>query len=142
MTCPLLTYGELDAALHQLEDVFGLTVVRIDGAAEIRWGKGVAVAQTDRPADLHGTHIGQGWVYVQVDDPDAHHERVLARGGRVLGGPQMGRVASVASARPTSRATSGRSPGFGSVPSSRPRLKGRDVMRGPTLSTLPATVEG
>jgi predicted enzyme related to lactoylglutathione lyase len=90
MICPLLTYGELDAALQHLEDVFGLTVVRIDGGAEIRWGKGVAVAQTDRPADLHGTHIGQGWVYVQVDDPDAHHERVLARGGRVLGGPHDG----------------------------------------------------
>jgi uncharacterized glyoxalase superfamily protein PhnB len=88
MLCPLLTYEDMEASMQHLVEAFGLEVVWIDeGAAEIHWDGGVAVAQTDRPEDLHGTHVGLGWIYVRLDDPDAHYEAAVAAGARVLGEP-------------------------------------------------------
>jgi uncharacterized glyoxalase superfamily protein PhnB len=31
-----------------------------------------------------GLHAGQGWLYVVVDDPDAHHERAKAAGAEIV----------------------------------------------------------
>lgn len=88
MICPLLTYQDMQSSMQHLADVFGLEIVWLnDDAAEIHWDGGLAVAQSDRPEDLHGTHIGLGWIYVRVDDPDAHYERAVAQGARVLGEP-------------------------------------------------------
>ena len=88
MICPLLTYEDMEASMRHLAEVFGLEVVWIDdGGAEIRWDGGVAVAQTDRPEELHGTHVGLGWTYVRIDDPDAHYQTAVANGARVLGEP-------------------------------------------------------
>jgi uncharacterized glyoxalase superfamily protein PhnB len=92
---PSLTYRDLDAALAFLESAFGLEPVVFekdeDGAprhAAVRWADGMAFVQTDRPDDLHGSHLGQGWVYVVVDDPDAHYERARAAGSvELLGEP-------------------------------------------------------
>jgi hypothetical protein len=39
------------------------------------------------PEDLHGSHTGLAWVYVAVDDPDAHYERAKAAGVDVLNEP-------------------------------------------------------
>jgi uncharacterized glyoxalase superfamily protein PhnB len=36
--------------------------------------------------DLH-EHAGRGWVYVVVDDPDAHYEHSTVAGAEVLGEP-------------------------------------------------------
>jgi uncharacterized glyoxalase superfamily protein PhnB len=88
MICPLLTYQDMHASMRHLSEAFGLEVVWInEEAAEIRWDGGVAVAQTDRPDLLHGTHVGLGWVYVHVDDPDSHYATAVERGARVLGEP-------------------------------------------------------
>ena len=88
MICPLLTYQDMQSSMQHLAEVFGLEVVWLnEDAAEIRWDGGVAVAQTDRPEDLHGTHVGLGWIYVLVDDPDSHYEWAVAQGARVLGEP-------------------------------------------------------
>lgn len=74
--------------MKQLRSAFGLEIVVVDdGGFEIRWGTGVAVAQTDRPADLHGSHIGTDWTYVAIDDPDAHYQHALAAGADVLNVP-------------------------------------------------------
>jgi uncharacterized glyoxalase superfamily protein PhnB len=86
--CPCLTYLDMRTAMADLRDHFGLDVVWLgDEVAEIRWHGGVAVAQVDRPDQLHGTHVGHGWTYVQVDDPDTHCARSLERGARVLNAP-------------------------------------------------------
>jgi Glyoxalase-like domain len=50
-------------------------------------GAGLVLLQPDLPEELHGSHLGRGWVYVTVPDPDAHVERALAAGAHVLGEP-------------------------------------------------------
>lgn len=88
MICPLLTYADMHAAMAELAEVFGLQIVWFgDEVAEIRWHGGVAVTQTDHPKALHGSHVGKGWTYVQVPDPDAHYSATLHRGGQVLNEP-------------------------------------------------------
>jgi uncharacterized glyoxalase superfamily protein PhnB len=88
MICPCLTYLDMQAAMSQLDELFGLEIVWMgNDAAEIRWHGGVAVAQADRPEDLHGSHVGHGWTYVKVADPDEHYARALGRGANVLNEP-------------------------------------------------------
>jgi uncharacterized glyoxalase superfamily protein PhnB len=88
MICPLLTYADMRAAMAELADVFGLHIVWFgDSVAEIRWDGGVAVAQADQPEDLHGSHVGRGWTYVQVADPDAHYSATVVRNGNALNAP-------------------------------------------------------
>jgi uncharacterized glyoxalase superfamily protein PhnB len=91
MICPLLTYADMQKAMAELAEVFQLQIVWYgDDVAEIRWHTGVAVAQTDQPKVLHGSHIGHGWTYVQVADPDAHYARSLSRGAHILNEPHSG----------------------------------------------------
>lgn len=77
---PSLTYRDLDGAAEFLERAFGLTVdERVDdkqGAlrlATVGLGDGRVLLQPDLPDELHGSHVGQAWVYVAV-----------AEGGRPL----------------------------------------------------------
>ena len=91
---PSLTYRDLEAALEFLEQAFGLEpeVLGADeqGAirhAAVRHGEGLVLLQPDLPDQLHGTHLGQGWVYVAVTDPDGHFERARAAGATMLGEP-------------------------------------------------------
>ncbi len=91
---PSLTYRDLEAALEFLEQAFGLEpeVLGTDeqGAirhAAVRHGEGLVLLQPDLPDQLHGTHLGQGWVYVAVTDPDGHFERARAAGATTLGEP-------------------------------------------------------
>jgi uncharacterized glyoxalase superfamily protein PhnB len=91
---PSLTYRDLDAAVDFLQRAFGLELEDLgrdeDGAirhASLRHGEGLVLLQPDLPDELHGTHAGQGWVYVFVPDPDAHFLRAQAAGAEVLGAP-------------------------------------------------------
>ena len=59
---------------------------RIELAA-VTHGEGLVPIQLDNPAALHGTHIGHGWIYVVVEDPDAHCARARAAGVRILNEP-------------------------------------------------------
>jgi uncharacterized glyoxalase superfamily protein PhnB len=43
--------------------------------------------QPDNPSELHGTHLGRGWIYVVVEDPDAHCARARAAGAQILTEP-------------------------------------------------------
>jgi uncharacterized glyoxalase superfamily protein PhnB len=45
----------------------------------------MVMVQPELPEELHGEHAGRGWVYVVVDDPDAHRARALQAGAEVLG---------------------------------------------------------
>ena len=67
MICPLLKYTDMQTAMAELPEVFQLQIVWLgDAVTEVRWSGGVAVAQTDQPEALHGSHIGHGWIYVQA----------------------------------------------------------------------------
>ena len=44
----------------------------------------------ERPEQLHGSHCGQGWVYLTVDDIDGYHTRTKAAGVEVLNDPHAG----------------------------------------------------
>ncbi len=84
---PALTYADVDTALAWLTNAFGFEVRMRDEGAMLLYRGGIAFMQSDRPADLHGTHVGQGWVYVVVDDADAHYERAQAAGADMQGEP-------------------------------------------------------
>ncbi|MDQ6805065.1 MAG: VOC family protein [Actinomycetota bacterium] len=91
---PALTYRDLEAAVAFLERTFGLTMEDpvTDGrgalrAVAARHGEGRVLLQPDLPDELHGSHVGQGWVYVAVTDLDAHFQRARAAGAEVLGDP-------------------------------------------------------
>jgi uncharacterized glyoxalase superfamily protein PhnB len=91
---PSLTYRDVEAALEFLERAFGFDPEDVgrdnQGAirhAALRHGQGLVLLQPDVPDELHGSHLGQGWVYVDVTNVDAHFERARAAGAEVLGEP-------------------------------------------------------
>jgi transposase, IS5 family len=78
--CPAVTYRDVPAAITWLEAAFGPQgQIRDDGAAAdramLRYGDGIVMVQLERPEDLHGSHTGQGWIYMVVDDADRHYHR-------------------------------------------------------------------
>jgi uncharacterized glyoxalase superfamily protein PhnB len=68
-----------------LKRAFGLTGEEFTGGVALHYRDGTVVAQSERPEDLHGEHAGRAWVYVVVEDPDAHYEDAKAEGVEVLG---------------------------------------------------------
>jgi uncharacterized glyoxalase superfamily protein PhnB len=91
---PSLTYRDVETALAFLEQAFGFEPEDVgrdeQGTirhAALRYGQGLVLLQPDRPDELHGSHLGQGWVYVEVADLDAHFERARAAGAEILGEP-------------------------------------------------------
>jgi len=91
---PSLTYRDVEAALAFLTDAFGLEIDELgrDDSGSVRYaslkhGNGRVLVQPDLPGELHGSHLGQGWVYVAVADPDAHFARARDAGAQVLGDP-------------------------------------------------------
>ena len=49
--------------------------------------RGRVLVQLDLPEELHGSHLGHGWVYVMVADVDAHCARARGAGAQILGDP-------------------------------------------------------
>ncbi len=93
---PSLTYEDVEAALEFLEKAFGFTREHVGtderGAirhAAVGCDEGFVLIQPDLPEELHGSHLGHGWVYVEVADPDSHYERAQAAGAEVLGEPHF-----------------------------------------------------
>ena len=91
---PALTYRDVDAALALLTVAFGLEIDEPDRddmgtvrSASVRAGEGRVLIQQDLPAELRGTHLGQGWVYVTVPNADAHFARARDASALVLGDP-------------------------------------------------------
>jgi uncharacterized glyoxalase superfamily protein PhnB len=83
-----LTYRDIPTALAWLEAAFGFTGRALDDqAAIVTYRDRTVLVQLDRPADLHGSHIGQGWVYVVIDDVDGHYNHAKAAGAAMRGEP-------------------------------------------------------
>ena len=50
----------------------------------------MVLIEPERPEELHGSHTGKGWVYVAVDDIDAHYEQARRAGADALNEPHEG----------------------------------------------------
>ncbi len=97
---PSLYYQDADAAIAFLEDAFGfqkLSVYRGEdgsvGHAELRYGNSVLMLSTARenPWNLTTVRALGGatttWLYLVVDDPQAHFERAKANGADIIREP-------------------------------------------------------
>ena len=86
---PELGYGNVAEAVDWLCDTFGFTLrVRIaNHRAQLNVGDG-AIVVMERPASADNASSPAHAIMVRVEDVDAHHQRVLARGARVLGQPK------------------------------------------------------
>jgi uncharacterized glyoxalase superfamily protein PhnB len=88
---PSLRYRDAARAIEFLEQAFGFrrqTVVGGDGGtiahAELAYGDSMVMLGTDRPDDKYGSHVGQGWMYVVVEDADAHYAQAKAAGAEIV----------------------------------------------------------
>ena len=87
---PSLRYRDARRAIDFLVDAFGFeTKVVVDGGegtvahAELTYGDGGVMLGTDRD-DSYGSHVGHGWMYVVVEDADAHYARATAAGAEIV----------------------------------------------------------
>lgn len=90
---PVLRYKDAHAAIDFLCEAFGFERHAVyesdDGAvdhAQLANGSGMVMLSTERDDDDrgYGKHAGQGWIYVVVDDPDAHFARAKAAGATII----------------------------------------------------------
>jgi uncharacterized glyoxalase superfamily protein PhnB len=91
---PSLRYRDARAAIDWLERAFGFErEMVVDGEgdqvahAQLTFGDGKIMLGSERD-DQWGSHAGQSWVYVAVDDTDAHFERARAAGAEILREPE------------------------------------------------------
>jgi uncharacterized glyoxalase superfamily protein PhnB len=89
---PSLRYRDPEAAIAWLSTAFGMEEHEVhrgpDGAiqhAELTFGTGTIMLGPDRD-DKFGTHAGQSWLYIAVDDPDSLHDRAVAAGAELVHG--------------------------------------------------------
>jgi uncharacterized glyoxalase superfamily protein PhnB len=87
---PSLRYREARAAIEFLTSAFGFEELTVhaneDGTiahAELRYGPSILMLGTDKD-DVYGGRAGQGWLYVAVEDADAHFERARAGGAEII----------------------------------------------------------
>ncbi len=89
---PVLQYRDPGAAIDFLERAFGFELINSHtsddgtiGYVQMRWGDSPVEfgPETDLGIERFGSHSGKGWIYVTVDDPDAHHERAKAAGAAI-----------------------------------------------------------
>src|SRR4051812_6495699 len=87
---PSLRYNDAPRAIEFLVEAFGFArqmVVDGDGGtiahAELSYGDGMVMLGTARD-DSYGSHVGQGWMYVVVEDVDAHYAQAKAAGAEIV----------------------------------------------------------
>jgi uncharacterized glyoxalase superfamily protein PhnB len=88
---PSLSYRDAPRAIQFLQDAFGfqkrVVYPNDDGTiahAELSLGPSVLMLGTDRDHPLRGSRAGKGWLYVAIDDPDAHCARARAAGATIV----------------------------------------------------------
>ncbi|MEA2442412.1 MAG: hypothetical protein QOH76_3836 [Thermoleophilaceae bacterium] len=86
---PSLRYNDARRAVEWLQEAFGFEakmVVEGEGDtivhAELTYGDGMVMLGTQRD-DSYGSHVGQGWLYVVVEDADAHYAQAQAAGAEI-----------------------------------------------------------
>ena len=90
---PVLRYRDAHTAIQFLCDAFGFERHAVyesdDGTvehAQLAHGSGMVMLSTERENDElgFGPHAGQAWIYIVVEDPDAHHDRAKAAGATII----------------------------------------------------------
>jgi uncharacterized glyoxalase superfamily protein PhnB len=90
---PSLRYRDARAAIDWLAKTLGFeTAMVVDGEgdrdiahAELRLGAGtIMLGSEPEGGDRWGSHAGQSWIYVAVDDADALCERARAAGAEIV----------------------------------------------------------
>lgn len=87
---PSLRYRDAPAAIDWLKTAFGFeervvhrgedeTIVH----AELSFGPSILMLATEK-GDQYGGHVGQSWIYVALEDPDAHCDRARATGAEIV----------------------------------------------------------
>jgi uncharacterized glyoxalase superfamily protein PhnB len=86
---PLMRYRDAPAAF--LKDAFGFQERQVipneDGTiahVELELGPGILMLGSEREDPMMGNRAGRGWIYVAIDDADAHHHRALAAGAEIV----------------------------------------------------------
>jgi uncharacterized glyoxalase superfamily protein PhnB len=86
---PALRYRDPRRAVDFIVDVFGFTseMVHEDEGrivhAELSYGDGLVMVSPDSP-EPYGERAGYGWIYVAVEDADAHHAHAKAAGAEIV----------------------------------------------------------
>jgi uncharacterized glyoxalase superfamily protein PhnB len=90
---PVLRYRDAHAAIDFLCAAFGFERHAVyeadDGTiahAQLAYGSGMVMVSTEPEHDErgYGQHAGHEWIYMIVDDPDAHHDRAKAAGAEIV----------------------------------------------------------
>lgn len=88
---PSMRYRDAPAAIAFLKQAFGFAerevIANEDGTiahAELSHGPSILMLGSDRDDPVYGRRAGQGWIYVAVDDPDAHCGRARAAGAEII----------------------------------------------------------
>ncbi len=87
---PSMRYRDAPAAIEFLKRAFGfeehVVYSNDDGTiahAQLSYGPSILMLGTDKE-DMYGRRAGKGWLYMAVEDPDAHCQRARAAGAEVL----------------------------------------------------------
>jgi uncharacterized glyoxalase superfamily protein PhnB len=87
---PSLRYKDAPRAIEFLVEAFGFERNTVyeneDGTiahAELTYGDGMVMLGSDKE-DGYGSHVGQSWCYVVVDDADAHYAQARAAGAEIV----------------------------------------------------------
>lgn len=87
---PSLRYRDAPAAIDFLKSAFGFAerevIANPDGTiahAELSLGPSILMLGTARD-DKYGERVGAGWLYVAIEDADAHCERAQAAGAKIV----------------------------------------------------------
>jgi uncharacterized glyoxalase superfamily protein PhnB len=87
---PSMRYRDAPAAIAFLKDAFGFSehevIANEDGTiahAELSYGPSILMLGSDRD-DMYGRRAGKGWIYVAVEDPDAHCANARANGAEIV----------------------------------------------------------
>jgi uncharacterized glyoxalase superfamily protein PhnB len=88
---PTLRYRDAPAAIAFLKEAFGFREREVyandDGTiahAELTYGPSILMLGSDRDDPLYGRRAGQGWLYVAVEDPDAHCRQARDAGAEII----------------------------------------------------------
>jgi uncharacterized glyoxalase superfamily protein PhnB len=87
---PSMRYEDAPAAIEFLKSAFGFkereVIANEDGTiahAELSFGPSILMLGSARD-DVHGKRVGAGWLYVAVEDADAHHARAQQAGATIV----------------------------------------------------------
>ena len=87
---PSLRCRDARAGIAWLKDTFGFEERVVydndDGTvahAELSFGPSILMLGSEK-SDDYGSHVGESWIYVAIEDPDERYERARAAGAEIV----------------------------------------------------------